>query len=430
MKKWKKILMVFLMTLLFAGTLTVSSQAAAKLSATKIYLIKGQKKTLKVRGTTKKVKWVTRHKSIATVSSKGVVTAKKVGTTVVAAKVGGKKLRCTVVVQNPKISNTSLQLKVKGRARLKMLNCSQNVTWTSSDTSVASVSKDSINSCYVTGKKAGRAVITGTVGGKNFTCTLTVIDYITVSSGSVTLNIGATTEIDVDTSLSTLWAKSMNQNIVEASMKDPPNSGHSATVILRAKSSGTTTIQINNSQTNPTLTKSIQVTVTSQSADPSSGRQRLKEYILAHGKVNTNGNRFLRAEQTTASASFVYGVVYDPVRHVFQFIMTSNYDTGANGTVEMLVPESSSGLLTVKYVVVLSSNRYSATTTLNPTTYTGNTNVQFRMANANNYPVELVESVVNLANAELKIAFKGWANSILKAQANIPIYEIGFYAYR
>ena len=69
-------------------------QAAAKMNKTKATLIKGQALQLKVNGNSKKVKWTSSRKNVATVNSKGKVVAKNKGTAVITAKVGNKKYKC------------------------------------------------------------------------------------------------------------------------------------------------------------------------------------------------------------------------------------------------------------------------------------------------------------------------------------------------
>ena len=65
----------------------------------KTTMIKGQKQTLTVSGTKLKVRWSSSNPSVASVSAQGVLTAKRVGDTVVSATVGGKKFSETVTVE-------------------------------------------------------------------------------------------------------------------------------------------------------------------------------------------------------------------------------------------------------------------------------------------------------------------------------------------
>lgn len=108
--------------LLAAISLIMPNQGYAKakkpvLSKKKLTMSVGESKTLKVKNTKKKVKWSSGKKSVASVSKKGRVKAKKKGTAVITAKVAKTKLKCRVTVkakaskkntaQNTKPSNPS-----------------------------------------------------------------------------------------------------------------------------------------------------------------------------------------------------------------------------------------------------------------------------------------------------------------------------------
>lgn len=180
MRKLKQMVVCLLLTVLLAGVLPAQTVEAAtvKLSSTKVTLVKGESKTLKVSGTKSKVTWKSSKASVATVNSKGKVTAKAKGTATITAKVGSRTLKCKVTVETPKISKTSLSLDVKKTATLKVSGTTQKVKWSSSKTSVATVS----SSGKVTAKKAGTATITAKVGTKKYTCKVTVKSTSTLSS--------------------------------------------------------------------------------------------------------------------------------------------------------------------------------------------------------------------------------------------------------
>lgn len=69
------------------------------ISKKNITLVSGSKYALKVKGTTQKIKWSSSNRSVATVSSKGQVTAKNAGTATISAKVLNKTLKCKVTVK-------------------------------------------------------------------------------------------------------------------------------------------------------------------------------------------------------------------------------------------------------------------------------------------------------------------------------------------
>lgn len=104
-KTFKSLLSLFLAVLMVASLVVIPSSAASiTLSKSSITLTKGYQTTLTVSGTSQKVTWSTGDKSIATVSSKGVVVGKAPGSTYVYAKVGSSTLKCRVNVVAAKIS--------------------------------------------------------------------------------------------------------------------------------------------------------------------------------------------------------------------------------------------------------------------------------------------------------------------------------------
>lgn len=76
-----------------------ASAATVKLNKTKLTLDEGKFYTLKISGTTKAVKWTSSSKSVATVSTKGKVTAVAKGSATITATVSSKKYTCKVTVK-------------------------------------------------------------------------------------------------------------------------------------------------------------------------------------------------------------------------------------------------------------------------------------------------------------------------------------------
>lgn len=95
------VLSLSLLTLLAASA--DSEAASLNLSRKKLTLRPGKSYTLKIRGSkSKKVKWKSTNKKVATVSKRGKVTARKTGKVKVTAKIKNKKLVCRVTVKNKK----------------------------------------------------------------------------------------------------------------------------------------------------------------------------------------------------------------------------------------------------------------------------------------------------------------------------------------
>lgn len=159
---------------------------SVKLNKNTATVKKGSTLTLKATknptNTTDKLSWKTSNKNVATVSSKGIVKAVGKGKAVISAVINGKTAKCTITVpktytSSVKISKTSANLYVGSKLTLtRKINptgSDEGAMWTSSNTSVCSI-KISGQTCVVTGKKSGTAVITVTSGTKKSTCKIKV----------------------------------------------------------------------------------------------------------------------------------------------------------------------------------------------------------------------------------------------------------------
>ncbi len=124
--------------------------------------------------------WSSSNKKVATVSSSGKITAKKTGTTTITFKTSnGKKATCKVTVKKAPtklgINKTKATVKVKKTVNLDHKfssgQYSNSITWTSSNTKIATVSSSGV----VKGVKKGTVTITAkTFNGKTAKCKITV----------------------------------------------------------------------------------------------------------------------------------------------------------------------------------------------------------------------------------------------------------------
>ena len=159
------------------------------LNVTSVELTEGDQTTLTAtvnpsNATNKNVTWTSSDSNVATVAN-GKVTAVKAGTATITVKTedGNKTATCTVTVkaktypvESVTLDKTSVEL-TEGEettltATVSPANATnKNVTWTSSDSNVATVANGK-----VTAVKAGTATITVKTedGNKTATCTVTV----------------------------------------------------------------------------------------------------------------------------------------------------------------------------------------------------------------------------------------------------------------
>ena len=156
------------------------------LNKTKATIQKKEKiKLTLINADSKKVKWKSGKKKVASVK-KGTVTAKKNGKTVITATYKKVKYKCTITVKKKSatitISDSSILLS-KGKSKSVKLNNAnaKKVKWSTSNASVATVSKG-----MITAKEAGSATITATYNRKNFTCAVRVYSLTKLGNAKVT----------------------------------------------------------------------------------------------------------------------------------------------------------------------------------------------------------------------------------------------------
>ena len=100
-----------------ATTTTTARPALNKTAAT---LIKGETLQLKLSGTDVVTTWTSSDKSVASVSNAGKVTARKKGMATITAKSGGKKYKCEITVETPKLSKSSISIAEGELFKLKL----------------------------------------------------------------------------------------------------------------------------------------------------------------------------------------------------------------------------------------------------------------------------------------------------------------------
>lgn len=154
------------------------------------YICTTERARLKVSGS--KFKWTSSNKKVASVSSKGIVTAKKKGKTTITAKKGKTTYRCKLTVETPKLSKKISSL-TKGKAyQFKVSGTKQKVKWTSSDSSIVSINSKG----KATAKKSGTVFITAKVSTYEFSQSVTVTTPAPSNNGNATstpiFNLGQT----------------------------------------------------------------------------------------------------------------------------------------------------------------------------------------------------------------------------------------------
>ena len=175
----------------------------------------------------KTVTWATSNSNVATVTE-GTVHAMNAGNATITASAGAKSATCNVTVLEIPVSSVSLNkttlfMYIGNKETLTASISPENatnktVTWSSSDSGVASVSDG-----VITAIKYGATTITAAVGGQAATCRVSVIpipvESVTLDKSSVTVyegarfNLFATVLPDNAADKTVVWTSS-DENIV------------------------------------------------------------------------------------------------------------------------------------------------------------------------------------------------------------------------
>ena len=253
MKKIRNLIILLVMCLLILGLLKTPLHAQnkpIKLNLTKKTLIVGKTCKLKVIGTTKKAKWSSSKKSIATVSKRGKVTAKKPGKCVIKAKVNGKVLRCYITVKRkPKLTlmqdQITLNVGETKVCKLKAINVnSVKANWSSCVSfKWGAWNNNNIVAFKIKGVSAGSGKVT-IWSSKNSsvktTLKVTVIQPVTsivLSTYDTDLGVGSVTDITADVSPYNASDKSLTWSSSNTSVARVDGSGR-----VTGVGSGTATI--------------------------------------------------------------------------------------------------------------------------------------------------------------------------------------------
>ena len=236
-------------------TLTLAAGENAKLTAT----------VTPANATNKNVTWSSSDDAIATVDSKGNVTANAAGTATITAttKDGNKTAECKVTVTGTSVAVTGVSLdkttltlaageNAKLTATVTPANATnKNVTWSSSDEAIATVDSEG----KVTANAAGTATITVTTedGNKTATCTVTVtgtsvaVTGVSLDKTSLTLTKGESAKLTATvtpanaTNKNATWSSSDGAvATVDSEGKVTANAAGTATITVTTKAGGMT----------------------------------------------------------------------------------------------------------------------------------------------------------------------------------------------
>ena len=306
----------------------------------------------------KTVMWTSSNASVVTVSD-GVVTACKEGKANITATTddGGKTATCEVLVRPKQISVTGIKLDLTSAEMTEgnelQLNVTiipenatnKNVTWTTSSSSVASVSDGK-----VTALKAGNATIIATSkdGGKTAACEIVVsakeyaVTSVTLDRTSAELTEGdeltltATVNPENATNKNVTWSSSNPSVATVSNGKVTALKAGSATIIVSSEDGGKTAtceIRVN--------TKTV--SVTSVTLDRTSAELTVGDELTLTATVNPENatNKNVTWSSSNPSVATISNGKVTALKAGSATIIVSSVDGGKTATCEVMVTENS-----------------------------------------------------------------------------------------
>ena len=199
------------------------------------------------------ITWSSSNTAVATVNSSGLVTGVAAGSATITATSEGKSGTATITVTNVPVASVTVnpatasiqtgstqQLSAVTKDSAGNTLTGRVVTWSSSNSSVASVNSSGL----VTGVTAGSATITATSEGKSGTATITVIVVpvasVTVSPASANIGVGGTRQLSAVTKDS--GGNTLTGRVVTWSSSNTAVATVSATGLVRGVAAGSATI--------------------------------------------------------------------------------------------------------------------------------------------------------------------------------------------
>nr|WP_308741870.1 Ig-like domain-containing protein [uncultured Anaerocolumna sp.] len=184
MKSIKKYSIVFLFTMILSiivptvisiNNISIAEAATIKINKQFATISIGETLQLKITGTKSEVKWSTNKKTVATISSDGLVTGIKAGTSIITAKINDKSYTCTVRVAQPGLKKSFILLGMDGNSQIQINNLPKNISkenilWKSSNEKIVTVD----NNGLVNAVKLGSAKITATFDNYKLICRVNV----------------------------------------------------------------------------------------------------------------------------------------------------------------------------------------------------------------------------------------------------------------
>lgn len=319
------------------------------------------------------------------------------------------------------LNKRSTSVYIGKTTQLKVKNYTGKIRWSSSNTSIATVSSTG----KVKGKKAGTVTISARAGKKTLKCKVTVKTILAVSPKTVTISEGQSTNIKVRYSGKNSVYYDIDDTDV-ASCKWSKNwSGNYTTLVITGKSAGQTKVYITNDDNKEKYV--INVTVKGKQTNTNSFT-KLKNYILTYGDTNRAGNKFIHDNIRDDDGYLWTWCIIVNNNNQIEFMVAQDRtgDTELSSTYgELYIDSNLNAYVKYEYSMFGEDGTVSAIANVNSRTYTENTKLKYSIVENDLYPYAS-SGIPKVADSMLQVGFAGWEE--LLDETGVTFRDLGFYS--
>ena len=322
------------------------------------------------------------------------------------------------------LNKRSTSVYIGKTTQLKVKNYTGKIRWSSSNTSIATVSSTG----KVKGKKAGTVTISARAGKKTLKCKVTVRSVISVSPKTLYMDgvDDETITVTLKKSCGLRYSIS-NPDIVSCSWDDDwYKNGKVTYLYVTAEKTGTTYITISNKYSSEKAKIKVVVDIDSDNGDDNDNNQdaftELKNYILIYGSPNNKGDNLIDKDMYDNENNYwKWVVIYESGTKQLHF-MVSRLESGSNQMFgEIWLDSNLNAYVKYEYSIFDNEGYVDAIASINPDTYTKHTKLRYNIIENTLF---LDSSVPSVADSCLVAGFSGW--KIILQEAGISFRDLGF----
>lgn len=393
----------------YSGTKTLTF-AIKPTTKTNINLLVGATSKIGAKSN-KKITYNSSNKKAVKVSSSGVVTALKKGSSTITVKSNGISQKIKVVVKNPYVEIIGSKVVYLGGS-IKLTtesNCKAKVKWSSSSKNVKVSS-----SGKVTGKKTGSATVNATITYKGKTYKDSY--KVTVKKPTMKLNRSSAT-VYVGDSLQ-LTATATPNATVKFKSSDGSVASVSSSGVVTPKAEGTATITASFTYGGKTYSATCKVTV------KKSNYRILKNHIIKNGTLNSDGHKMIKYSYDSSN-EWIFGIVYDSKKDCLTF--AAYYDSGSSYSGVMFDYKENQAYINMDMDIrITSSATAEVSYTLDVSEYSNDYySYTYHITTKGLLGPDSYKKLIKSYN---EIAFSGW-DLIIGLETGLRLSDIGFDSF-